>query len=156
MDISVWYGNKLLIQDFRHDASTFLTLSKDTQYIYYLSRCVTHMYESRKDAVLPRRQFAWRMAQHVGLAGLIIVAAVLVGMVGHMWLEPVSWHDAVLNVSLILAGIGPFLLPQTVAGKLFFAFYNVLVGVVILALIGVIMAPLIHRMLHKFHLDDED
>lgn len=113
------------------------------------------MYESKGDDVLPVRQFLLRMVRHIGLAALIVMIAMGLGMAGHMWLEPVRWHDAMLNVSLILAGIGPFLLPETVAGKLFFAVYNVIVGLVFVALIGMVLAPLVHRMIHKFHLDDE-
>lgn len=113
------------------------------------------MYESRGEAVLPVWQFAVRMAWHIGIAMLIVVVAMGVGMAGYMYFEAVSWHDAMLNVSLILAGIGPFLLPATVTGKLFFAFYNIIVGLVFVALIGVVMAPLVHRVMHQFHLDDD-
>lgn len=95
------------------------------------------------------------MARHLGLAMLVIVIALGAGTAGHMWFEPARWHDAMLNVSLMLAGLGPFLLPVTVAGKLFFAVYNVIVGLVFVALLGVIMAPIMHRVIHKFHLDDD-
>src|SRR5690554_5634541 len=113
------------------------------------------MYESKNDDVLPLPQFLLRMARHIGLAGLIAGVAICIGMAGHMWFEPVNWHDAMLNVSLILAGIGPFLLPESISGKLFFMFYTVVVSLVSVALIGVVMAPIVHRLIHTFHLDDD-
>lgn len=114
------------------------------------------MYESRNENLLSPRHFTLRMVLHIAFAGLIIGIAMCIGMAGHMWFEAVSWHDALLNVSLMLAGIGPFLLPESVSGKLFFACYNVMVGLVFVALIGVVMAPVVHRVIHKFHLDDDD
>lgn len=114
------------------------------------------MYESKNDDLLSSRQFMLRLVRHVLLAILIIGIAMCIGVAGHMWFEAVNWHDAMLNVSLILAGIGPFLLPESTSGKLFFAFYNILVGLVFVALIGVVMAPVMHRVLHKFHVDDDD
>lgn len=113
------------------------------------------MYESKTETVLSSRQFVLRMARHIGLAMLLIVIALGAGTAGHMWFEPVSWHDAMLNISLMLAGLGPFLLPETVAGKMFFAFYNTVIGLVFVALLGVVMAPILHRVIHKFHLDDD-
>lgn len=95
-----------------------------------------------------------RMLKHVGLAVAVIGITLLIGVLGHLWLEPVHWHDAILNISLILAGIGPFIMPASAAGKIFFAVYGILVGLVFIATLGVALAPLAHRLLHKFHLDD--
>lgn len=113
------------------------------------------MYESRTDPMLSRREFALRVVRHIGLAFLLIVTALGVGTLGHLWFEPTLWHDAVLNVSFMLAGLGPFMLPETISGKLFFAVYSVIVGLVFVALLGVVMAPILHRVIHKFHLDDD-
>lgn len=113
------------------------------------------MYESRNEPVLASRQFALRVLRHIGLAFLLIVMALSLGTIGHLWFEPVAWHDALLNVSFMLAGLGPFMLPASISGKMFFAFYNVIVGLVFVALLGVVMAPILHRIIHKFHLDDD-
>lgn len=114
------------------------------------------MYESKKEPLLHARHFTLRMIKHIGLATAIIGLALAVGVGGHLWLEPIHWHDAVLNISLILAGIGPFLLPETTAGKLFFALYSILVGLVFVGTLGLVLAPLAHRLIHKFHLCDDD
>lgn len=113
------------------------------------------MYESKNTPLLPGRHFTLRLLRHVGLAAIIVGITLSVGVLGHLWLEPIHWHDAILNISLILAGIGPFIMPATVAGKLFFALYSILVGLVFVATLGLVLAPLAHRLIHKFHLDSE-
>lgn len=75
------------------------------------------MYESKNEALLPTWHFMLRMFKHLGLAMAIVSVTLLVGVLGHLWLEPIHWHDAILNISLILAGIGPFIMPASVAGR---------------------------------------
>ncbi|WP_353150270.1 two pore domain potassium channel family protein [Pollutimonas bauzanensis] len=113
------------------------------------------MYESKSESLLPAWHFMLRMFKHVGLAIAIVLVTLSIGVLGHLWLEPIHWHDATLNISLILAGIGPFIMPVSFGGKIFFAFYSILVGLVFIATLGLILAPLAHRLIHKFHLDDD-
>jgi hypothetical protein len=113
------------------------------------------MYESKDQPLLSSRHFARRMVLHMLWAIAVVVLAVASGGVAHMWLEPVSWHDALLNTALIVGGIGPYILPSTVAGKVFFALYGIFIGLVFIATLGLILAPIAHRLIHKFHLDDD-
>lgn len=113
------------------------------------------MYESKNDALLTMRQFLRRMASHVVYALILIGVTWCVGVLGNMSFEDINWHDAVLNVALIVAGIGPFVLPVTVGGKIFFSLYGIFVGLVFMATLGVVLAPVAHRLLHKFHLDQD-
>ncbi|ARP77650.1 hypothetical protein [Bordetella genomosp. 6] len=114
------------------------------------------MYESKGEPLLPTRHFILRLLAHLLWAVLVIALVVLVGVVAHLWLEDVSWHDAMLNTALIIGGIGPFIMPATVAGKIFFALYGMLIGLLFVATLGLILAPVAHRVIHKFHLDDDD
>src|SRR5699024_6011297 len=113
-------------------------------------------YESKNQPLLPGHRFAHRLAIHVLYVLLVFAATVVIGVAAHIWLEPVNWHDAVLNTSLIVGGIGPYIVPETAIGKLFFAGYSMFVGLVFVATLGIILAPLAHRIIHKFHLDDDD
>lgn len=116
---------------------------------------VAKMYESKDQALVPTHHFMRRMALHILCALLLVAVTLLIGVLGHIWLEPVSWHDAFLNSALIVSGIGPYLVPHSVGGKVFFAFYGIFVGLTFMALLGLTLAPLAHRLIHKFHLDDD-
>jgi len=114
------------------------------------------MYESKNESLLHPRDFTYRIFSHVGLALLVVAFTLAIGVLGHLLLEPVEWHDAILNTALILAGIGPYIVPASVMGKIFFSLYSILVGLVFVATLGLVLAPLAHRIIHKFHLDDDD
>ncbi|MGB6103245.1 MAG: two pore domain potassium channel family protein [Pusillimonas sp.] len=114
------------------------------------------MYESKNEPMLHPRDFTLRILQHVGLALLVVMVTLSVGVLGHLVFEPVEWHDAILNTALILSGIGPYIVPASVMGKIFFSLYSILVGLVFVATLGLVLAPLAHRVIHKFHLDDRD
>lgn len=114
------------------------------------------MYELKSQRLLTRRQFVRRIALHVLYALLVMGATLAIGVVAHILLEPVNWHDAVLNTALIVGGIGPYIVPATAGGKLFFAVYSMFVGLVFVGTMGIILAPVVHRIVHKFHLDEDD
>ncbi|HET9767860.1 MAG TPA: hypothetical protein VFS60_13475 [Thermoanaerobaculia bacterium] len=113
------------------------------------------MYEPRTAPPLSWRQFAQRMLGHGAVAAAIIAVALAIGICGYHWSEGISWIDAVLEASMILSGMGPVHEPLTTAGKLFASGYALFSGVVFLGIAAVVLAPVIHRVLHKFHLDDE-
>lgn len=113
-------------------------------------------YEGKTEPLLPLRQFAHRMLGHAAVAATIIAAALVLGICGYHWTEGIPWIDAVLEASMILSGMGPVHDPLTTAGKLFASGYALFSGVVFLGLAAVILAPVIHRVLHRFHLDEGD
>ena len=113
------------------------------------------MYEHHKQPLAKRSVFAKRLAVN-GIVGLILLAFSLgMGMVGYHFLEGLSWIDSLLNASMILGGMGPVTPLQTVAGKIFASFYALYSGVVLLAAVGILAAPIFHRFLHHFHLAED-
>jgi hypothetical protein len=119
------------------------------------------MYERRSQPLLPRRQFVSRLAAHALLAGAIATASLAAGIAGYHWLEGLSWLDSFLNAAMILGGMGPVAELHTSAGKIFAGLYALYSGMVLLVMVGVLLAPVAHRMLHNFHIqtqseEDED
>ncbi|MTD26323.1 two pore domain potassium channel family protein [Erwinia sorbitola] len=114
------------------------------------------MYESRNMPLLPFRDFLKRLLLHFGGAVLLVMITLLAGMAGHMLFDTdITWHDATLNSAFIANGIGPYLVPQNLAGKVFFAIYGMFTSFVFMTTLGMVLAPVAHRLVHKFHLDDE-
>ena len=110
------------------------------------------MFEHRTQPVLPRAQFLARLAQSGGMALILICVSLFIGMLGYHALENLSWTDAFLNAAMLLGGMGPVNAPITVAGKLFAGLYALYCGLAVIFVAGLLLAPLLHRFLHKFHL----
>jgi hypothetical protein len=113
------------------------------------------LYERRHEPLLPRRAWAARLAWHLGLAAALLAFALGAGAIGYRATEGMPWLDAVLNAAMILAGMGPVDALRTEGGKLFATAYAIFSGVFFLAVAGVVLAPVLHRVLHRFHLDGE-
>jgi hypothetical protein len=111
------------------------------------------MNEQGPTPLLPKREYLARFARSLGLGLSIIAICLGIGMVGYHFLEKLSWIDAFLNAAMILSGMGPVATLQTDAGKLFAGFYALFSGLALISIIGIIMAPVVLRFLHKFHLD---
>jgi hypothetical protein len=92
-----------------------------------------------------------RMLRHAGAAFLLVVLSLALGMAGYEGFEDLPWRDAFLNSAMILGGMGPVDAPQTEAGKVFAGLYALYCGLVFLVCVSVVLAPLLHRALHKFH-----
>ncbi|AIJ09628.1 MULTISPECIES: two pore domain potassium channel family protein [Edwardsiella] len=95
------------------------------------------------------------MLLHFAGALLLIILTLAIGVAGHLLFDDtIAWHDATLNSAFIANGIGPYIVPQTLTGKVFFACYGMFTSLVFMTTLGLILAPLAHRILHQFHLDD--
>lgn len=112
------------------------------------------MFETKHDTLLPKNRFYTRLAASFGVTGLIIAGSLLLGSVGYHWFGELPWIDAILNASMILTGMGPVDPMKTTGGKLFASFYALYSGIAFLTMVAVLAAPLLHRLLHRFHLDD--
>ena len=109
------------------------------------------MYESRKHAPIPPVHFLRRLTLHFAFAMILVLGSLLIGMAGYICFENLSWRSAFLNSAMLLGGMGPVDAPLTDAGKLFAGLYALYAGLVFLVVATVMLAPVLHRMLHKFH-----
>jgi hypothetical protein len=111
---------------------------------------------SRRHKPLPPRPvFARRLLKGSLIGAVILTTSLGAGMCGYHFLIGLSWIDALLNASMILTGMGPVAQVTTDAGKIFASVYALFSGVVFLAASGVAFAPVVHRFLHRFHLETE-
>jgi hypothetical protein len=111
------------------------------------------MFEHKSSPLLTRQAFIARMARCVLLCAAISVATLTLGMLGYHVLEKMPWPDAFANASMILAGMGPLGNLNTTAGKIFAGFYALFCGLIFCTIFALILAPIFHRCLHKFHLE---
>ncbi len=114
------------------------------------------MYESRTETPLHSRKFVGRLLVHLGVAAGLLTLSLAAGMAGYMVLEDLSALDAFLNAAMLLGGMGPVNMPKTDPGKLFAGCYALYAGLVFIVTAALIFTPVIHRVLHQFHWDDED
>lgn len=108
-------------------------------------------FERQHQALAPFSVFVRRMMGATGLAVLIILLVLLVGIVGYHWLGGLDWIDSLLEASMILGGMGPVNPITTTTAKLFASAYALFSGLVFIGLMGLLLTPVIHRIMHKFH-----
>ena len=111
------------------------------------------MFEHRTEALLPWRAFVVRIARQILISGCAVAVALGIGVVGYHALAGLPWVDALLNAAMILAGMGPVDVLHSPTAKIFAAGYALFSGVVFIAVAGLLLAPLFHRVLHHFHLE---
>lgn len=111
------------------------------------------MFESKKQQIISKAAFYARLFKQVFVALGFILSSLLVGIFGYHYLESQSWIDALLNASMILGGMGPVNPINTANGKIFASIYALFSGFFSIGLVGFILAPIFHRVLHKFHYD---
>lgn len=110
-----------------------------------------HLYERRGTPPLGRRQFLRRLAWHLAAALALLVVSLAVGIWGYGHYEALPWGDAFLNAAMLLGGMGPVNAPRTDAGKVFAGLYALYAGLAFIVTAGLLLAPAVHRLLHKFH-----
>lgn len=115
------------------------------------------MYEPRHAPLAPPAVFRRRVVQHFGIAMMLIGGSLAIGMIGYRATEGMPWIDAYLNAAMLLGGMGPVGPDlQTDAGKLFAGVYAMYSGLLVIAAASIILAPMFHRFVHRFHLEEEE
>ena len=111
------------------------------------------MFEHRSSPLLPRQAFYRRVAICFLLSQVLVAVALGIGMAGYHFIEKLGWVDAFENAAMILSGMGPVSTLQTDAGKIFAGCYALFSGLMFITVTGIVLAPVAHRALHKFHLE---
>jgi len=114
------------------------------------------MFESRDEPLAARHVFLWRLARYFGTAMTLAGISLGMGVLGYHFIAGLGWIDSVLNASMILGGMGPVDPLKSDAAKIFASAYALFSGLVAITVMGMVLAPLAHRALHLFHLDEED
>jgi hypothetical protein len=114
------------------------------------------VFEQRRQPLLPRIAFLARLARSALTASAVIIVAWGIGTAGYRYFDGLPWIDALLNAAMILSGMGPVNELHTTAAKLFASLYAIFSGFVFLTVAAVLLAPVLHRMLHRFHVEADE
>lgn len=117
---------------------------------------MTHRFEHRSEPLLRSQEFVYRVMVSSAFGMIIILLSLAVGMAGYHFFEHLAWLDSFTNAAMLLSGMGPLEQPQTDAGKLFAGIYALYSGLAVILVAGITFAPVVHRFLHKFHLENTE
>ena len=112
-------------------------------------------FESKYQPMAPRPVFVGRLLRNFAAASTLIGVSLFAGMLGYRHFEGMEWIDAFVNAAMILSGMGPVTPMQTWNGKLFAGLYALYSGLTLVLAAGIIVAPVVHRLLHRFNIEDE-
>jgi hypothetical protein len=102
----------------------------------------------------------WRLAGHMVVRSAVLVpllvGTLLLGMAIYHWVEGLPWPDAFVNAAMLVGGMGPVDPLHTAAGKWLAGAYALFAGVVFLVFAGVMLVPVVHHVLERFHLEKND
>ena len=114
------------------------------------------MYERRNQQLAPFSVYVKRLIGSVAMALGLIALVLMIGIAGYHSLAGFNWVDSLLEASMILGGMGPVNpLPNDTA-KIFASAYALFSGLIFIAVMGLVLSPVVHRILHKFHVDEKD
>lgn len=111
-------------------------------------------FERRREALIPVRRFALRLGRAVMLYFALAVVGLAIGMAGYAGTEGMGLTDAFVNAAMILSGMGPVDQLKTDGGKIFAGLYAIFSGLFVVIATGFVLAPVLHRVLHSFHIEE--
>jgi len=113
-------------------------------------------FEHHSSPLLPVRKFYWRVFNYTLFAAALIIISLSIGVLGYHYTNRLSWLDSLVNASMILTGMGPVDELQNNGAKWFASIYAIFSGVAFLTTVAVFLSPIIHRFLHRFHLESKN
>jgi len=111
-------------------------------------------FEHHRQPLASRNHFARRLLKFAGYSAAFLAVSLLVGLAGYHWVCDLGWVDSLLNASMILTGMGPVSTLSSDAAKLFASAYALFSGVAFLTTFSILIAPILHRILHRLHLNE--
>jgi hypothetical protein len=114
------------------------------------------MFEPRGTPLLSRREYLHRQLKYALAAAALLVLSLAIGTIGYHVIVGAAWVDAVHAAAMILTGMGPAIPMESAGSKLFETAYALFSGVLFLTVSAMMLAPFVHRLLHRFHLEQED
>lgn len=114
------------------------------------------VYERRQDQLAPRSIYIKRIIASLLMALGLISLVLMIGIAGYHYLAGFSWIDSLLEASMLLGGMGPVNALPNDAAKIFASAYALFSGLIFIAVMGLVLSPVVHRILHKFHVDEKD
>jgi hypothetical protein len=114
------------------------------------------MYEHRTQPLLSTEKFLRRLARHGLVAFGVLICGLGIGVLGYHVFARLSWIDSLMNASMILSGMGPVNSLPTNTAKIFASFYALFSGLAFIGIVSVLLAPFVHRMLHRIHAEERE
>jgi len=114
------------------------------------------MLEKKHQKIVPVTTFIRGMVMYFGIVILLMLGVLFMGITGYHFLAHLSWLDSLLNASMILGGMGPVNALTNTSAKVFASAYALFSGLAFIVIMGIFFAPIMHRMLHTFHMDERD
>ena len=112
--------------------------------------------ENRRQPLVSKRSFVRRLVFAALLSAILLAIWTVIGMIGYHSLAGLGWVDAFLNAAMIVGGMGPVAILDNEPAKVFAGFYAILSGVIFLSIFGLLIGPVFHRFLHRFHLEGDE
>ena len=103
-----------------------------------------------------RRPFYHQFLRALGLSAGLIGFSLCLGILGYHFIAGFNWVDSLLNAAMILSSMGPVDTLHSDAAKLFASAYALFSGVVFISATGILLSPMFHRVLHRFHIEERD
>ena len=113
-------------------------------------------FESKGQRVASQSVFYGRLARNALFSLGFVSVSLFIGTCGYIYFENMRLVDAFANASMILASMGPLTPLLTTGGKIFASLYAIFSGLLLIGISTLMLAPVFHRILHRFHVDEKD
>ena len=114
------------------------------------------LFEHKSKPLLDVRSFYQRQLKFMLYAFAFLGIFLGIGMIGYHIVADLDWVSSYHNATMILSGMGEIdSMPNNMA-KLFSGTYALVSGVIFLVTIAVMLSPIVHRFLHRMHVEEPD